>query len=265
MESREGREVPDVEVNHGRNGAWQPLRSGLVFSGKRIVAFGLPGAFTPTCSSAHVPRFEELAPAFAQQGIDELLCIAVNDPYVLEAWRRSEGVSRLSFLADGNGDFTRKLGMLVDKRAEGLGERSWRYAMVVRDGVIEKMFVEAERSGDPYQVSSADNVLHWLDPGGRRPPDIFMLGREGCSYCERARALLEERQLEFEEVAANPRRLKAVSGRETTPQIFVDGEYVGGCDDLEAYLEGHALEFPRRGESRGRGPSGSWWCHRFFE
>jgi glutaredoxin-like protein len=139
-------------------------------------------------------------------------------------------------LPDGNAEFTQGMGMLVDKRGLGFGQRSWRYSMLVEDGVVKKMFVEPEVEGDPYDVSDADTMLSYLDPKAKAPSDVLMIGRPGCSHCARAKKLLTERGYAFDEVLATPRNLRAVSGRSTTPQIFIDGKYIGGADELEKYL-----------------------------
>jgi glutaredoxin len=108
--------------------------------------------------------------------------------------------------------------------------------MLVDDGVITKMFVEPEKEGDPFEVSDADTMLRYLDPKAPMPKDVVLIGREGCGHCARARKMLEEKGWAFDEIPASPRRLRATSGKATTPQIFIDGQYVGGCDELEKYL-----------------------------
>ena len=144
--------------------------------------FALPGAFTPTCSSTHLPRFEALHDDFRAQGIDDVICLSVNDAFVMFQWGRQLGIRKVRLLPDGNGEFTRKMGMLVRKDNLGFGMRSWRYAMVVQNQVIEKLFVEAgfrdDSAGDPFEVSDADTVLAWLDgteaPGEKPPRSDFV-------------------------------------------------------------------------------------------
>ena len=236
MKNLEGQRVPDVTFRTRSGGAWQDVTSESVFKGKRVVVFALPGAFTPTCSSSHVPRYNELAPVFKQFGIDDVVCVSVYDAFVMEAWSKEQGADRITFLPDGNGEFTEKMGMLVDKRSLGFGPRSWRYSMLVEDGVIKKMFIEPEVEGDPFQVSDADTMLRHLNPDAQPPRDVVMFSRPGCSFCAKAKQLLEARGWAYEEVQASPRRLRAVSGKSSTPQVFIDGKYVGGADDLEAWL-----------------------------
>jgi peroxiredoxin/glutaredoxin len=237
LKNLEGQRVPEVTFRtRTAEGQWRDVTSRDVFAGKRVVVFALPGAFTPTCSSSHVPRYNELADAFAKRGVDDIVCVSVNDAFVMNAWAVDQNCSRIRFLPDGNGEFTRAMGMLVDKASLGFGPRSWRYSMLVDDGVIEKMFIEPEVEGDPFLVSDADTMLKHLDPGAQAPRDILMFTRSGCSFCARAKALLDARGLAYDEVAASPRRLRAVSSQATTPQVFIDGRYIGGATELEKWL-----------------------------
>ena len=141
---------------------WQTLSARELFSGWRIVLFALPGAFTPTCSSTHLPRYAKLHHAFRARGIDEVICLSVNDAFVMFQWGRQLGIEKVRLLPDGSGEFTRKMGMLVKKDNLGFGMRSWRYAMVVNDRAIERMFVEPgftdDAEDDPFVVSDADTV-----------------------------------------------------------------------------------------------------------
>ncbi len=145
---------------------WKDLTTDEIFKGKRVVVFALPGAFTPTCSSTHLPRYEELYDEFAKLGVDRIVCASVNDAFVMFQWGKAQGVKNIFLLPDGNGEFTRKMGMLVDKSNLGFGMRSWRYSMYVVDGKVEKMFVEDGYADncptDPFQVSDADTMLGYL-------------------------------------------------------------------------------------------------------
>ncbi len=145
---------------------WKQLTSDDIFKGKRVVLFSLPGAFTPTCSTSHLPRYEELHGEFTSLGVDTVVCLSVNDAFVMYQWGLSQNAGNVFLLPDGNGEFTRKMGMLVDKSNLGFGMRSWRYSMVVNDGEIEKMFVEDGYSDnapdDPFEVSDADTMLNYL-------------------------------------------------------------------------------------------------------
>ena len=212
------------------------MKTSDVFADKKVVVFALPGAFTPTCSSAHVPRYNELLPAFKSKGVDSIVCISVNDAFVMSEWAANQHAKDIVFLPDGNGEFSEKMGMLVDKSAIGFGKRSWRYSMLVDDGVIKKMFIEPEKDGDPFEVSDADTMLKYLDPNAKPPHDVLLFTKPGCSFCTKAKKLLADKGWAYEEVASSPRNLRAVSGKATTPQVFIDGKYVGGSEELETYL-----------------------------
>ena len=151
---------------------WQDRDTRELFGGKRVVLFALPGAFTPTCSSTHLPRYEELYDEFQSAGIDEIVCLSVNDAFVMYQWGKQLGMERVKLLPDGNGEFTRKMGMLVSKDNLGFGMRSWRYALIASDLEIEQVFVEPDYGDncptDPFTVSDADTVLAHLR-GGAAP------------------------------------------------------------------------------------------------
>jgi glutaredoxin-like protein len=191
-----------------------------------------------------VPRYNQLAREFRKHGVDEIVCVSVNDAFVMNEWQEDQGAWDVRFLPDGNGEFTDGMGMLVNKEDLGFGRRSWRYSMLVRDGVIEKMFVEQERPGDPYDVSDADTMLAYLAPYAPRPLDATVFTRKGCPHCARAKRALDEAGIAYEELVLNrdftDRTLRAVTARTSFPQVFVNGEHVGGADDLEVWLRGRA-------------------------
>ena len=145
---------------------WKDVNSFELFKDKRVVLFSLPGAFTPTCSTSHLPRYEELYSQFQDQGVDAVICLSVNDAFVMYQWGLSQNVKNVFLLSDGNADFTRKMGMLVEKSNLGFGMRSWRYSMLVDDGLITKQFVENGFEDncptDPFDVSDADTMLGYL-------------------------------------------------------------------------------------------------------
>ena len=145
---------------------WKDLSSDEIFKGKNVVVFSLPGAFTPTCSTSHLPRYEELYEEFKKQGVDAVVCVSVNDAFVMYQWGKSQDAKNVFLLPDGNGEFTRKMGMLVDKTNLGFGQRSWRYAMYVEDGEIKKLFSEEDFQDncptDPFEVSDADTMMKYL-------------------------------------------------------------------------------------------------------
>jgi peroxiredoxin len=158
--------VRDESVPGSNPYRWQDKTTQDIFGGKKVVVFSLPGAFTPTCSSNHLPRYDELYAQFKALGVDEIVCISVNDAFVMFQWGKSVGNKNIFLLPDGNGEFTRKMGMLVDKSNVGFGMRSWRYSMLVNDCQIEKIFVEPDFGDncpvDPFQVSDADTMMAYL-------------------------------------------------------------------------------------------------------
>jgi len=145
---------------------WKDLTTDDIFRGKKVVLFALPGAFTPTCSSTHLPGYEKHYDDFRKAGVDEVICLSVNDAFVMYQWGRHLGAEKVFLLPDGSGEFTRKMGMLVKKDNLGFGARSWRYSMLVEDGEITKMFVEpgfTDNAGtDPFEVSDAGTMLRFL-------------------------------------------------------------------------------------------------------
>lgn len=145
---------------------WEDLSTDTIFKGKKVAIFALPGAFTPTCSTTHAPGYEAKYDEFKALGVDEVICLSVNDAFVMYQWKQKLGLEKVFMLPDGNADFTRGMGMLVKKTNLGFGDRSWRYSMLVEDGVIKKMFIEPEFGDncptDPFEVSDADTMLAYL-------------------------------------------------------------------------------------------------------
>ena len=163
---KEGYEIPQVEFVFRESGEFVTRTSSELFKDKRVVIFSLPGAFTPTCSAYQLPGFEENYGTFRDLGIDAIYCISVNDAFVMNAWAQDQNIQNVKLIPDGNAYFTRSMGMLVNKSNLGFGERSWRYAAVVKDGIIEKLFVEAGQRDnadtDPYEATTPDNVLSYV-------------------------------------------------------------------------------------------------------
>ena len=242
--SRAGQQVPDVELAELRDGTVHRMRSSELFRGRRVVLFALPGAFTPTCSTAHVPGYVARLKDFRDAGIDEVVCLSVNDPYVMEAWQRSEKAQGVRFIADPYGEFTQAMGMAIDHRDASLGTRSWRYSMLVDDGKIEVMFIEPDVPGDPFEVSDADTLFKYLRPDQATAEPVLMLARHGCPHCARAQDLLTRRGIPFEAVYLGDeltmQGVKAAAGVATVPQVFIAGKLIGGADQLAEYLRGAA-------------------------
>jgi peroxiredoxin len=161
---REGDAVPDVTFRVRAAGEWVDVSSSDIFKGKRVVVFALPGAFTPTCSITHLPGYRSLVDDIKKHGIHDVYCLSVNDSFVMNAWAKDQAIDgKIGMIPDGSGHFSGGMGMLVDKDDLGFGMRSWRYAMVVNDGIIEKMFIEDfNEPGDPFNVSDAFTVLDYL-------------------------------------------------------------------------------------------------------
>ncbi|HVP08172.1 MAG TPA: glutathione peroxidase [Burkholderiales bacterium] len=236
---REGQKVPQVTFRTRQGGDWQNVTSEEIFKDKTVVVFSLPGAFTPTCSSTHLPRYNELAPAFFAHGVDAIVCVSVNDAFVMNEWAAGQECDNVQLLPDGNGEFTAGMGMLVDKADLGFGKRSWRYSMLVRDGVVQKMFVEPQKPGDPFEVSDADTMLAYVAPQAKKPDQVAILTREGCGYCARAKKLLQELGYDYAEISLphknRSRIVGAITGKGTVPQVFVNGRLIGGFEELQSW------------------------------
>jgi len=238
-QSHEGKRVPNVTFRTRVGGEWRNISTDEIFKGKNVVVFSLPGAFTPTCSSTHVPGYNELAPAFHANGIDKIVCISVNDAFVMNEWAADQGADNIQFLPDGNGEFTAGMGQLVDKLDLGFGKRSWRYSMLVRDGVVEKMFVKPQKPGDPFEVSDAATMLAYINPKARKPDQVAILTRDGCQYCAQAKALLDEQGIDYVEIPlvhkVRNKAVGAIAGAQTVPQVFINGQRIGGYEELKRW------------------------------
>ena len=151
-----GDRIPDVPLAIATPDGPQPTTSGAYFAGKRVALFAVPGAFTPTCSARHLPSFVDKAAELKAKGVDEIAGISVNDPFVMAAWNKSDGSEDITMLADGNGDFAEAVGLTMDGSKFGMGKRSQRYSMLVNDGVVEQLNVEAPGE---YHASSAEHLL----------------------------------------------------------------------------------------------------------
>jgi peroxiredoxin len=154
-----GERLPDVPITIATADGPKPTTTGEFFSGKKVALFAVPGAFTPTCSARHLPSYVEKAGELKGNGIDEIACISVNDPFVMAAWGKADGSEDIVMLADGNGAFADAVGFAMDGSKFGMGKRSQRYSMIVNDGVVEQLNVETP--GD-YRVSGADYMLDQL-------------------------------------------------------------------------------------------------------
>ena len=240
LKNNTGNKIPSINFKIQKNHQWVDLSTEEIFNHKTVVVFALPGAYTPTCSSSHLPRYNELAPVLKANGVDEVVCVSVNDTFVMNEWSKDQEAENVLMIPDGSGEFTKAMGMLVNKDELGFGNRSWRYSMLVKDGTIEKMFIEPEIEGDPFEVSDADTMLKYINKNADIPETATMFSRKGCPHCERAMALLSQQGIYVEQIELDQhitsRSLRAVSGKSSTPQIFIGGKYIGGADELEEYF-----------------------------
>ncbi|TXH69823.1 MAG: glutathione peroxidase [Thiothrix sp.] len=244
LPNSEGKKVPNVTFHTRKDNEWVDVTTDELFKGKTVVVFSLPGAFTPTCSSTHVPRYNQLADALKANGVDDIICMSVNDTFVMNEWKAAQEADKITFIPDGNGEFTQGMGLLVDKDVLGFGKRSWRYSMLVKDGTVVKMFIEPEKDGDPFEVSDADTMLNYVAPKATKPLDVTVFTRLGCPFCAKAKALLKEKGIAFDELILNKDyrnvTLRAVAGQDSVPQVFINGEHIGGSDKLEAWFAAKA-------------------------
>ena len=157
MAIKVGDKLPSIDLQHKIEDNVETINSDDLFSGKKVVLFALPGAFTPTCSASHLPGYVVFSDQFFDQGVDRIICLSVNDAHVMEAWGKQQNVDdRVMMIADGSAHFTRAIGLEVDRDTAGMGIRSQRYAMVVIDGVVELLNVEAPLK---FEVSDAETIL----------------------------------------------------------------------------------------------------------
>ncbi|HHS84329.1 MAG TPA: glutathione peroxidase, partial [Gammaproteobacteria bacterium] len=157
--------------------------------------------------------------------------MSVNDTFVMNEWKKTQQADKITFIPDGNGEFTEGMGMLVEKNDLGFGKRSWRYSMLVKDGVVEKMFIEPDVPGDPFEVSDADTMLEYINPNAVKPDDVVIFTKAGCPFCARAKGILRDAGIDFEEIQLGQgvtiRAVRAATGANSVPQVFVNGEYLG--------------------------------------
>jgi len=238
--NKEGHQVPSVSFPLRKEDSWTQRTTEDVFANKTVVLFSLPGAFTPTCSSSHLPRYDELAPKLFANGVDEIVCLSVNDTFVMNAWSADQNTQSISFLPDGNGEFTEAMGLLVDKKDLGFGKRSWRYSMLVENGTIKKMFIEPDLPGDPFEVSDADTMLNYINPEATQTDAITIFTKPGCPFCKKAKELLIEKGLQFEKLTLGEEitltGFRAIANSDAVPQIFINGQHIGGSEELSAHF-----------------------------
>lgn len=243
LQNQENKSVlNEIEFPVRVNGQWEKWDSNSIFKGKKVVVFGLPGAFTPTCSSSHLPRYEELYDVFKSEGVDDIYCVSINDTFVMNSWAEAQDISKIKMLPDGNAEFTKAVGMLVSKSSLGFGDRSWRYSMLIDNGVIVKHFIEPDKEGDPFEVSDADTMIKHINPNIELPKSVTIFTKKGCPFCLEAKELLKEKQYQYNEIelsdAVRQRVLSGITGnnRPTAPQVFIEGELIGGLEELKVHF-----------------------------
>jgi len=245
LSNKEGQNIPTVTFHTRQNNEWKDVSTNELFSNKTVVVFSLPGAFTPTCSSSHLPRYNELAKTFNDNGVDDIICISVNDTFVMNAWKQDQSIENITIIPDGNGEFTEGMDMLVDKSDLGFGKRSWRYSMLVKNGVIKKMFIEENVPGDPFadpfEISDADTMLNYINPKAKKPDVISLFTKKDCPYCAQAKQLLDKKGLRYEVIELNKniteKSLSTITNASTVPQVYINGKQIGGADALADYLK----------------------------
>ncbi len=173
--NHEGQRVPQVTFRIFTERGWDTLSTADLFDHKTVVVFTVPGAFTCPHSPIQLLGYNEYAEVFRANGVDEILCISVNDPFSLATWAQEEGADQVRFIPDVNGDFTREMGMMVNLSDKGMGYRSWGYSMLVKEGVIEKMFVERDGFEALPVVSNAETMLNYINPEAKKPDQTAVL------------------------------------------------------------------------------------------
>lgn len=225
------------------NGEWKKITTKDIFANKKIVIFSLPGAFTPTCSSTHLPRYEQLYSLFKNNGIDEIWCVSVNDTFVMNEWATCQGIKNVKLLPDGNADFTKLMGMIANKENLGFGNRSWRYSALIDNGVVVEHFIEPEIDGDPFEVSDADTMLKAINKNYVSPEDYLLFTKKDCIFCAKTKKLLKDKNIPYENIELHDSNrnniLRALVGAEnaTVPQMFVNGKLIGSSKEIEEYFK----------------------------
>jgi peroxiredoxin len=173
--NHEGQHVPEVTFRMFSEAGWYDLSTTDLFAHKTVVLFAVPGAFACPYSPIQLLGYNEYADVFRANGVDEIVCVSINDPFSLSAWAQAEGIDQVRFLPDVKGDFTRAMEMLVNLSDRGMGQRSWRYSMLVKDGVIEKVFVEQDGFETMPVVSNAETMLNYINPAAQKPEQAAVL------------------------------------------------------------------------------------------
>lgn len=229
--------IPEMVFHLRENAEWKVKHTHELFSGKRVVLFALPGAFTLTCSLLHLPGYEELYEEFKASGVDELYCLSVNDGFVMNAWAEKQEIKKVKMLPDALAKWTKSLNLEVESAELGL--RSKRYALIIDDKEIVESFIEEDNKN--LGISSAKKVLQYLNPSIILPSNVVIFTFPECIHCFRAKEMLKTHGIKYSEQVFNKdfdfNTLKALGGGKI-PQIFIDGEHLGGESELKKWLEG---------------------------
>lgn len=175
LRNQEGQRIPTASFRIVTKAGWRDFSTADLFDHKTVVAFAVTGAFTCPYAPIQLLGYNEYADVFRANGVDEILCISVNDPFSLAAWAQEEGADQVQFIPDVRGEFTRQMGMMVNLSDKGMGQRSWRYSMVVKDGIVEKMFIEKDGFETLPVVTNAATMLHYINPNAQKPEQTAML------------------------------------------------------------------------------------------
>lgn len=256
--SKEGQPIPNTNLATLTEGVIKSHETKELFGKGRHIIFALPGAFTPTCSATHLPNYEHYSYTFFRRfGVSSVSCISVNDPFVMSVWAEEQKSYNVSLYSDGNAEFAKAMGMDVDDSHLYFGTRSWRYSMLVEDGIIKKMFIEPEKPGDPFEVSDAKTMFDYLQENYKEetkanhvvePKKLLIIAGKTCSVCHelfnemwRYEHLgLDDYEIVYVGEEISQLALAAIAQPPTTPQIFVDGLHIGGYDQFNVYVD--ALE-----------------------
>jgi glutaredoxin-like protein len=204
-----------------------------------VIVFALPGAYTPTCSTPTCRGYNELAPVFSKLGVDEIVCLSVDDAFVMSEWQKDQNAPNITFIPTATAEFSRKMGLLVDKTALGFATAPGAIRCCARRRDREAVHRAAE-GRRPVRGLDADTMLAYLAPREKAPEPAVVFAREGCPHCARAKAVLDANGVVYEQVTLGKgvtfSTVRAVSGKGTFPQVFIGGKLIGGADDVEAYF-----------------------------
>jgi glutaredoxin-like protein len=237
----EGKRVANVRLKTRTNNRWTELSTDDLFRNRSVIAFSLPAATTPAGASAHLARYRELAAAFRANGVDAITCLSADEAFVTSQSMPHAPADGIAVLFDAGGGFTAGMRFMEDNSSLDFRKRTWRYFMLVKDGVIAKMFIEPDKKGDSFGLSDADILLKYINPKVAAPEPVVIFTKPGCAQSARAKALLDSGGYLYDEISLGEqitmRTPRAIFGSGTWPQVFIGGRLIGGADQLEDYCE----------------------------